>query len=669
MNKRIIHLISLLMLLFLLTPSAQAAGGVKAPTASVKSGSYTASQSVKFKSKTKGATLYYTTNGSAPTTKSKKYTGKKITVSKTSTFKVIAIKGKKKSKVLTAVYTILTEPKLKSVENTANGVSVSWNAVSGAEGYQVYRKEGNGSWKALAKTKAVSYVDKTAQAGKTYSYSVSAYKGKTYGKYNTKGISCKAAHIHSYSQWSTIKPTCTENGEKTRACLTCGKKESISLSSTGHKREESIVTAPSCTENGLKNRVCSVCGDSEEISIPSAGHKWKEAVISAPSCTEDGVKSQICSVCGVTESSPIPASGHTWKENVFSSATCVTDGSKGKLCMICGASESSPIPALGHDWRESVVKSASCETAGEKKLTCSRCSTFKSESIPAVGHKWSKAVTTASTCAEQGSTVKTCSTCGKMDRVLLPVVDHEYETQLIDDDACRWGFYDWEFCKWCGVEKTYTFDEVELYYYEDLSHQLFDELLDYRQEYYESVGGKGERRKIVWNEASSQQARLQAAYNALCVCMKREAHRESYINGGEWNPAFHSGGEDGSAASYYRTASEILQSWKDSHGHNNDILSLASGTRKFTGETYNPDDDIKTGAMAIYACNVNGRMWWVAIFCTTEEYDIYSESQNFGTFIVNSPDGQKYFEPLETYATREQMLNCPKTINSYPFKN
>lgn len=551
----------LVIMLFMYPPSAQAAGGVKAPSASVKAGTYTASKTVIFSCKTKGTKLYYTTDGATPTAKSKKYTGKKLTVSKTTTFKVVAVKGKKKSKVLTAVYTILTEPKLKTVENAANGVSVKWSAVSGAEGYLVYRKESGGKWRALAKTKAVSYVDKTAQAGKNYSYSVSAYKGKTYGKYNTKGISCTAAHIHSYSQWNTVEPTCTENGEKAKTCQTCGKKESHSLSATGHKWDESIVTAPSCTEDGLKNRVCSVCGVSESAV-----------------------------------------------------------------------------------------------------------------SVPAIGHKWGKTTTIAATCERDGSQAKTCLNCGKVDTTILPA-EHEYEYKIIYDDALKNGYYDWEFCKWCGKEKTYTFDEVELYYYEDLSHQLFNELLDYRQEYYESVGGKGERRKIEWNEGCSQRARLQAAYNALCVCMNRDAYRESKIYGGEWNPACHSSAMDGSAATYYRTASEILQSWKNSIAHNNDILALSSGTRKFTGMTYDSEEDVKRGAISIVSCKVGYRTYWVAIYTTAASVISYDGSgtghvsESINTFIIQSPDGQRIYEPLETYATREQMLNCPKTTSTYPFKN
>ena len=58
-------------------------------------------------------------------------------------------------------------------------VKLSWNAVSGADGYEIYRADGVGGTYKLISTvkdaKAVSYEDKNLIAGTTYLYKVRAY--------------------------------------------------------------------------------------------------------------------------------------------------------------------------------------------------------------------------------------------------------------------------------------------------------------------------------------------------------------------------------------------------------------------------------------------------------------------------------------------------------------
>ena len=86
----------------------------------------------------------------------------------------------------------------RASNNGKGGIDVSWNKVSNATGYRIYRKEDRGSWKGLDTITSYSvttYTDDSCVSGKTYAYTVRAYKeyeGKTcYGGYDNNGVSVK----------------------------------------------------------------------------------------------------------------------------------------------------------------------------------------------------------------------------------------------------------------------------------------------------------------------------------------------------------------------------------------------------------------------------------------------------------------------------------------------
>ncbi len=102
-----------------------------APTFLPAAGAYTTAQTVTISDAIAGATIYYTTNGTTPTTASTKYTAA-ISVSSTETIQAIAVvTGYANSPVASAVYTIASPPATATVV----GADVGWLTQLQSMGY------------------------------------------------------------------------------------------------------------------------------------------------------------------------------------------------------------------------------------------------------------------------------------------------------------------------------------------------------------------------------------------------------------------------------------------------------------------------------------------------------------------------------------------------------
>ena len=125
---------------------------------------------------------------------------KGATSGKTYTFTLRALDNK--GKIISDYYkkgfsiTFIATPEVPTLKNTKNGVQVSWDKVTGAAKYRVFRKESGGKWAKVKDTTSTSFVDKTAKSGTKYAYTVRCMSkdSKSYTSgVNTKGtvITCK----------------------------------------------------------------------------------------------------------------------------------------------------------------------------------------------------------------------------------------------------------------------------------------------------------------------------------------------------------------------------------------------------------------------------------------------------------------------------------------------
>jgi len=104
------------------------------PTFSPAAGTYTSIQSVTISDTTPGATIYYTTDGTAPTTSSTKYAGA-ITVSSSETINAIAVAtGISNSSVASAVYTLNLPLTTTPTISVASGTYTSIQTVKISDG-------------------------------------------------------------------------------------------------------------------------------------------------------------------------------------------------------------------------------------------------------------------------------------------------------------------------------------------------------------------------------------------------------------------------------------------------------------------------------------------------------------------------------------------------------
>jgi len=236
-------------------------GTTATPTFSPAAGTYTSIQTVTISDTTSGATIYYTTDGSTPTTSSTKYSAA-ITVSSTETIKAIAVAaGYSQSAVATAKYTInlrAATPTLSPPSGTYTSVQTVTisDTTSGATIYYTT----DGSTPTISSTKysaalTVSSTETIKAIAVATGYSQSAVASATYTIATAPSVTTEAATRLSRSG-ATLNGTVTANNATTQYWFAYGT-SSTSLTSTTTKTgalRGTSATAVSATLTGLKTK-------------------------------------------------------------------------------------------------------------------------------------------------------------------------------------------------------------------------------------------------------------------------------------------------------------------------------------------------------------------------------------------------------------------------------
>ncbi len=226
--------------------------------------------------------------------------------------------------------------------------------------------------------------------------------------------------------------------------------ESETEKDNGHEEPENVPTngicnhnykvissvKATCTEDGNKVYQCTYCGVNYKENIPKTEHSFILKDTVAPTCTEEGAENRVCRYCGTVKSTPISAKSHVFEKTAVA-PTCMLGGYTKYVCVNCNYSYTeNEVGAKGHSYVESVVRQRNCTESGVIRCTCSACGDTYIREEAATGHSvsaWSHNYNMAyhsGTCTECGETV---------------TEEHAFEYIYIDESTHR------RTCKICGI--------------------------------------------------------------------------------------------------------------------------------------------------------------------------------------------------------------------------
>ena len=253
---------------------------------------------------------------------------------------------------------------------------------------------------------------------------------------------------HSWDSGIVTKyPTCTEAGEKTYTCLSCGETKTEAVAATGHDYGEEIAEVPAtCTTSGTAAHYeCANChklfvdaeGEKTQVTVAeitlAPAHSFDDGVVTTqPTCQATGIKTYTCSACHATHAELVPATGHDYGDEIAEvPATCTKTGTAAHYqCASCGklfvddngvkkevAANELVIALVAHSYDEGTVTTQpTCEKDGVKTFACTACGHTYTEKVSATGHNYGEEIAeVAATCTATGTKAHyECATCHKL---------------------------------------------------------------------------------------------------------------------------------------------------------------------------------------------------------------------------------------------------------------
>ncbi len=271
-------------------------------------------------------------------------------------------------------------------ESTRDGVKLTFAVYPNGVYYQVYREVvgGDGGSQMLGATFNTYYVDKTAQKGVTYRYTLKIldYNQNLMAVADAEDICYEFTTSHEYS------------GDCDRFCNICGEERGIDAL---HDYTDADCQTP---------MICRVCGD---VFGGEGKHRYGEGVITTqPTCGNTGVMTYSCVVCDHVITETIPK----LKDHDYAAATCT----EAKTCKDCGTTSGSK---LGHKYTNACDKKCNrCSYTRTikhdyKAATCTKAKTCKAcgaTSGSKLGHSYEKK-TTKATLTKNGVIKNVCERC------------------------------------------------------------------------------------------------------------------------------------------------------------------------------------------------------------------------------------------------------------------